>query len=142
MVKELGLDLPDDVTIRVHDSLADFRYLVIPSRPVGTESWNEVQLAAIVTRDCMVVPIPQEPRGPPVDPYLLSLLRTKKLELDNKHMAVRLKRCRKGQPPNPDWEQTWANYKATVLQKLVSEYQPPIGTAYIGLSALSSPSPP
>jgi len=54
VVKELGLALPDDVTIRVHDSLADLRYLVIPHRPEGTESWNETQLAAIVTRDCMV----------------------------------------------------------------------------------------
>jgi len=63
------------------------------------------------------------------------------LELDNKHTAVRLKRCRKGQPPNPDWEQTWANYKAAVLQKLVSEYQPPIGTATIA-SSPSKPPPP
>ena len=86
-----------------------------------------------------IVPIPQKPEPDPVDPYLASLLRTKKLELDNKHMAVRLKRCRKGQPPKPDWEQTWANYKATVLQKLVSEYQPPIGTATI---ASSRPQPP
>jgi nitrile hydratase len=54
VVKELGLDLPDDVAIRVHDSLADLRYLVIPRRPAGTEGWNEAQLAAIVTRDCMV----------------------------------------------------------------------------------------
>jgi len=89
-----------------------------------------------------IVPIPQKQEPDPVDPYLASLLRIKMLELDNKHTAVRLKRCRKGQPPNPDWEQTWANYKASVLRKLVSEYQPPIGTAYIGLSALSSPSPP
>lgn len=54
VVKELGLDIPDDVAIRVHDSLADLRYLVIPRRPTGTEGWNEAQLAAIVTRDCMV----------------------------------------------------------------------------------------
>jgi len=54
VVKELGLDLPDDVAIRVHDSLADLRYLVLPRRPAGTEGWNEAQLAAIVTRDCMV----------------------------------------------------------------------------------------
>ena len=88
-----------------------------------------------------IVPIPQKPELDPVDPYLASLLRTKKLELDNKHMAVRLKRCRKGQPPNPDWEQTWANYKATVLQKLVAEYQPPIGTATIASSPQQPPSP-
>ncbi len=54
VVKELGLDIPDDVAIRVHDSLADLRYLVIPRRPAGTDGWNEAQLAAIVTRDCMV----------------------------------------------------------------------------------------
>jgi nitrile hydratase len=54
VVKELGLELPDDVAVRVHDSLADLRYLVIPRRPAGTEGWNEEQLAAIVTRDCMV----------------------------------------------------------------------------------------
>ena len=81
-----------------------------------------------------IVAIPQELPKPPVDPYLASLLKTKKLELDNKHMAVRLKRCRKGKPPNPEWEQTWANYKAMVLQKLVSDYQPPIGTAVMPLS--------
>jgi nitrile hydratase len=54
VVKELGLEIADDVTIRVHDSLADLRYLVIPRRPAGTDGWNEAQLAAIVTRDCMV----------------------------------------------------------------------------------------
>jgi nitrile hydratase len=54
VLKELGLDIPDDIAIRVHDSLADLRYLVIPRRPAGTEGWNEEQLAAIVTRDCMV----------------------------------------------------------------------------------------
>ena len=54
VIRELGLDIPDDVTIRVHDSLADLRYLVIPRRPEKTEGWTEEQLAAIVTRDCMV----------------------------------------------------------------------------------------
>ncbi len=54
VIRELGLDIPDDVTIRVHDSLADLRYLVIPRRPETTEGWTEEQLAAIVTRDCMV----------------------------------------------------------------------------------------
>jgi len=54
VVKELGLDLPDEVAIRVHDSLADLRYLVLPVRPAGTEGWTETQLAEIVTRDCMV----------------------------------------------------------------------------------------
>ena len=54
VMKELGLDLPIDVAVRVHDSLADLRYLVVPRRPAGTEGWNEAQLAATVTRDCMV----------------------------------------------------------------------------------------
>lgn len=54
VLKDLGTELPDDVTIRVHDSLADLRYLVIPRRPVGTEGWSEERLAAIVSRDCMV----------------------------------------------------------------------------------------
>ena len=54
VVRELGLDIRDDVVIRVHDSLADLRYLVLPKRPKGTEDWSEEQLAAIVTRDCMV----------------------------------------------------------------------------------------
>jgi nitrile hydratase alpha subunit len=54
VMKELGLNLPDDVAVRVHDSLADLRYLVIPRRPAGTEGWNEAQLAITVTRDCMV----------------------------------------------------------------------------------------
>lgn len=54
VLKELGTEIPDDMTIRVHDSLADLRYLVIPKRPTGTEGWSEEQLASIVSRDCMV----------------------------------------------------------------------------------------
>jgi nitrile hydratase len=54
VLRELGTELPDDMTIRVHDSLADLRYMVIPRRPVGTEDWDEDRLASIVTRDCMV----------------------------------------------------------------------------------------
>jgi nitrile hydratase len=54
VLREFGLDLPDDVSVRVHDSTADMRYLVLPARPAGTESWTEEQLAAIVTRDCMI----------------------------------------------------------------------------------------
>ena len=66
-----------------------------------------------------------------MDPILLGLLKSKRLELDNKQMAVRLKRCRKGQPPNPKWEQTWAAYKQSVLEKVVAEYESPIGTGII-----------
>ena len=54
VLREFGLDLPDDVSVRVHDSNADMRYLVLPMRPAGTEGFSEEQLAAIVTRDSMV----------------------------------------------------------------------------------------
>jgi nitrile hydratase len=61
VLAEFGLELPDDVQVRVHDSTADMRYLVLPARPGGTEGWDEARLAAIVTRDCMIgtaVPTP------------------------------------------------------------------------------------
>jgi len=54
VLKEFGTELPDSVMLRTHDSNADMRYLVLPERPAGTEGWSEEQLAAIVTRDCMV----------------------------------------------------------------------------------------
>ena len=54
VLKEFGLQLGDDVAIRVHDSTADMRYLVLPMRPAGTEGWDEARLAGIVTRDCMI----------------------------------------------------------------------------------------
>jgi len=54
VLKEFGTEIPDDVTVRVHDSLADLRYIVLPKRPKGTEDWSEEQLAEIVTRDTMV----------------------------------------------------------------------------------------
>jgi nitrile hydratase len=54
VLKELGLQLSDDVEVRVWDSTAELRYLVLPERPAGTEGWNEDQLAALVTRDAMV----------------------------------------------------------------------------------------
>jgi nitrile hydratase alpha subunit len=54
VLKEFGTELPDLVTLRTHDSNADMRYLVLPERPAGTEGWSQEQLAAIVTRDCMV----------------------------------------------------------------------------------------
>jgi nitrile hydratase len=46
--------LPENVEIRVVDSTADMRYLVIPMRPAGTEGWNEDRLAALVGRDSMI----------------------------------------------------------------------------------------
>ena len=54
VLREFGLNLPDDVMVRVHDSNADMRYLVLPMRPAGTEGLSEEQLAALVTRDSMI----------------------------------------------------------------------------------------
>lgn len=54
VLKEFGLDLPDDVEIRVSDSTAEIRYLVLPERPAGTERLTEDELAGLVTRDSMV----------------------------------------------------------------------------------------
>ncbi|MFB9148940.1 nitrile hydratase subunit alpha [Roseovarius ramblicola] len=54
VLREFGLDLPDHVTVRVHDSTADMRYIVLPARPDGTEGLDERQLAALVTRDSMI----------------------------------------------------------------------------------------
>jgi nitrile hydratase alpha subunit len=54
VLREFGLELPAGVAVRVHDSTADLRYLVLPERPAGTEGWDEARLAAIVTRDCMI----------------------------------------------------------------------------------------
>ena len=54
VLKEFGTELPDSVTVRVHDSNADMRYVVIPMRPKGTEGWTEEQLADILTRDTLV----------------------------------------------------------------------------------------
>jgi nitrile hydratase len=54
VLREFGLELPDKVTVRVHDSTADLRYLVLPMRPSRTEGYGEAQLAALVTRDSMI----------------------------------------------------------------------------------------
>jgi nitrile hydratase len=54
VLKEFGVELPREVEVRVHDSTADLRYLVLPMRPKETRGWSEEQLAAIVTRDCMI----------------------------------------------------------------------------------------
>ncbi len=54
VLAEFGTPVPDDVSVRVHDSLADLRYLVLPHRPEGTEGWSAEELAAIVSRDSMV----------------------------------------------------------------------------------------
>src|SRR5208283_3240595 len=54
VLREFGLELGGDVEIRVWDSSAEVRYLVLPMRPQGTDGWSEDELAAIVTRDCMI----------------------------------------------------------------------------------------
>jgi nitrile hydratase len=54
VLKELGLELPDDVEVRVWDSTAELRYLILPERPPGTEHLTEEALAALVTRDAMI----------------------------------------------------------------------------------------
>ena len=54
VLAEFGTVLPNSVTVRVHDSTADMRYLVLPARPDGTEGWAEDKLAALVSRDSMI----------------------------------------------------------------------------------------
>jgi nitrile hydratase subunit alpha len=54
VLKEFGVDLSEDVEVRVWDSTAELRYLVLPERPPGTESMSEEQLASLVTRDAMI----------------------------------------------------------------------------------------
>ena len=54
VLEEFGLVLGDDVEVRVWDSTAEVRYLVIPERPAGTDGMLEAELAALVTRDSMV----------------------------------------------------------------------------------------
>jgi nitrile hydratase subunit alpha len=54
VLREFGLELPEDVEVRVWDSTAELRYLVLPERPAGTEGMGEEALAALVTRDAMV----------------------------------------------------------------------------------------
>ena len=54
VLRELGLELPENVEVRVWDSTAELRYLVVPERPAGSERMPEEQLAALVTRDAMI----------------------------------------------------------------------------------------
>ena len=54
VLKDFGVAVPDDKEVRVWDSTAEVRYLVIPERPAGTEGWSEEQLAGIVTRNAMI----------------------------------------------------------------------------------------
>lgn len=54
VLHEMGLDLPEDVKVKVWDSSSEVRYFVLPQRPEGTDGWSEEQLVPIVTRDAMV----------------------------------------------------------------------------------------
>jgi nitrile hydratase alpha subunit len=60
VLAEFGTAIPDDVEVRVHDSTAMVRYLVLPKRPKGTEDFGEAELAALVTRDAMIGVVPVE----------------------------------------------------------------------------------
>ena len=62
VLNEFGLSIPGHVQIRIHDSSADMRYLVLPMRPAGTDSWSEERLAELVNRDCLLgVAVPKGP---------------------------------------------------------------------------------
>ena len=65
VLREFGLEMADDVEVRVWDSTAELRYLVLPERPAGTEALSEDALAALVTRDAMigVAKVPTKPEG-------------------------------------------------------------------------------
>lgn len=54
VLREFGTELADDVEVRVSDSTAEVRYMVLPERPAGTENYTEAELAALVTRDAMI----------------------------------------------------------------------------------------
>jgi hypothetical protein len=58
ILAEFGTIIPDNVEVRVSDSTATVRFLVLPLRPAGTEDWSEEQLAKVVTRDAMIGVIP------------------------------------------------------------------------------------
>ena len=54
VLRDFGVELPEETEIRVWDSTAELRYLVVPMRPEGTEGWSEEELATLVTRDSMI----------------------------------------------------------------------------------------
>ena len=62
VLRDFGFELPDGTEIRVWDSTAEIRYLVLPMRPQGTEGWSEERLADLVTRDSMIgTGLPKQP---------------------------------------------------------------------------------
>lgn len=58
VLAEFGTVLPKDTEVRVHDSTADMRYMILPMRPAGTQNWPEERLAALVTRDSLIGVLP------------------------------------------------------------------------------------
>ena len=63
VLREFGLELPSEIEVRVWDSSAEVRYLVLPMRPAGTDDWEEERMAGLVTRDCMIgTAVPQMPQ--------------------------------------------------------------------------------
>jgi nitrile hydratase len=66
VLRDFGVELPAETQIRVWDSTAEVRYIVVPMRPKGTEGWNEEKLASLVTRDCMIgARLPDPAQGKP-----------------------------------------------------------------------------
>jgi nitrile hydratase len=66
VLQEFGVEIKDGIQLRVHDSTADMRYMVLPMRPAGTEGWSEERLATLVNRDSMIgvaVPSGMGPAG-------------------------------------------------------------------------------
>ena len=62
VLSEMGTEIASDVEIRVYDTTAETRYMVLPQRPAGTEGWSQEQLQEIVTKDCLIgVAVPQVP---------------------------------------------------------------------------------
>jgi nitrile hydratase len=62
VLADFGVELPAETEIRVWDSTAETRYLVVPMRPAETEGWSEAQLATLITRDCMIgAGLPKKP---------------------------------------------------------------------------------
>jgi len=69
VLDDFGVRLPDEVEIRVWDSTAEVRYLVLPERPPGTDGWTETELATLVTRDSMIgTGLPATPTQRPLVP--------------------------------------------------------------------------
>ena len=54
VLAEFGVELDDGIEVRVHDSTAELRYMILPQRPAGTDDWSEDKLAGIVTRDALI----------------------------------------------------------------------------------------